>query len=146
MPALLWAAPPPRPPTDRGFGGKGSSAIRLRWDRSATLRVPTDQPDPLLKAVGRSPLRSPCPHVPVSNSKPFSLNAWQQPPSLPCCSSTSTRRPTLASSTATASPPMPLPMTMASSFSGTFSGEKTAGWGGENGGVFSMGWHPKCRR
>lgn len=65
--------------------------------------------------------------VPVSNSKPFSVKVWQQPPSFPCCSSTSTRLPALASSAAAPRPPMPLPITMASSRSGTLSAEKTEG-------------------
>lgn len=70
--------------------------------------------------------------VPVSNSKPFSVKVWQHPPSFPCCSSTSTRQPALASSAAAARPPMPLPTTMASSFWGTFSAENTEGKAGRH--------------
>lgn len=61
---------------------------------------------------------------PTSNSKPFLLKVWQQPPAFPCCSRTTTRFPALERSAAAASPPMPLPITTASRFSGTLAAEK----------------------
>lgn len=59
-----------------------------------------------------------CP-LPTSNSQPRSSKVWQHPPAWSCCSSTSTLLPTLARVAAAARPPMPLPMTTASSSGGT---------------------------
>lgn len=57
--------------------------------------------------------------LPTSNSLPCSWKVWQHPPAWSCCSSTSTRLPTLARVPAAARPPMPLPMTTASRSRGT---------------------------
>ena len=51
---------------------------------------------------------------------PLSINEWQQPPAWSCCSSTRTFLPTRARRAAVVRPPMPLPITIASSSSGTF--------------------------
>lgn len=61
---------------------------------------------------------------PTSNSKPFSVNVWQHPPARSCCSRTKTFFPTLASNTASPSPPTPLPMMMASRSLGTLLARK----------------------
>ena len=54
------------------------------------------------------------------SSLPLSINEWQQPPAWSCCSKTNTFFPAFARSAAVDRPPIPLPMTMASRFSGTF--------------------------
>ena len=57
--------------------------------------------------------------IPTSNSNPFSVNVWQHPPAWSCCSSTSTLLLALDRMAAALRPPIPLPMTLASRFSGT---------------------------
>lgn len=72
--------------------------------------------------------------LPTSNSLPCSWKVWQHPPAWSCCSSTSTRLPTLARVPAAARPPMPLPMTTASRSRGTraaLNPEHGANGGGE---------------
>ena len=62
-------------------------------------------------------------HLPTSNSYPFSMNVWQHPPARSCCSSTRTRFPVRASNVAVVRPPIPLPITIASTRSGIFLGK-----------------------
>lgn len=57
--------------------------------------------------------------LPTSNSNPFSMKEWQQPPDWSCCSRTSTFLPALAMIAPMAKPPIPLPTMTASRFSGT---------------------------
>ena len=56
----------------------------------------------------------------INQSLPLSINEWQHPPAWSCCSKTKTFFPAFARRAAVHRPPIPLPITMASRFSGTF--------------------------
>lgn len=75
----------------------------------------------LLKYFSFNPYGSKGWSIPTSNSKPFSVKVWQQPPATSCCSRTRTFFPALAIVAAAVIPPIPLPIIIASRFFGIFS-------------------------